>query len=114
MWQIPALSMTAQSFLLILIADRTVPFAVAGVVAGAGIAANLAGLVILKAGVQREKWLSDEVNRVATGLGFPDPDKGPEEHQWNPPGFDMKPVLCWPLVVAVFVGADIVALLVPR
>jgi hypothetical protein len=112
MWQAPTLTLVAQAFLLGVLTDRNVGWAVGSAVAVAGVLALATAMLALWLLHDRERHFAERVKDQAVELGLGDPNRATERgkgHLLEWPGW-----LLWELVLFAFVVADVLALIVTR
>jgi hypothetical protein len=112
MWQAPTLTLVAQAFLLGVLIDQSVGWAVAAAIAAAGVLALATAMLALWLLHDRERHFAERVKAQAAELGLGDlnwtTERG-KSHLLEWPGW-----LLWEAVLFAFVVADVLALIVTR
>jgi hypothetical protein len=110
-WQGPTLTLVVQAFLLGVLTDDGVGWAVASAVAAAGISASLVSMLALWLLHDREAHYGERVKELAATLELDDLNRTNNTGRLF---LDWKGWRVWELVLFVFLVADVVALIVTR
>jgi len=116
MWEVPALTVAGQAFLLQVVTSDTVGWTVALPVAIAGVIASAAtGLSLWQQGAA-ERLHSEEVAELAEEVGIGDPRRAAivARRSGRAESWRLRGRTLWYLTLAAFVVADVVALFAGR
>ena len=112
MWQAPTLTLVAQAFLLGVLTDKAVGWAVAVSVAVAGVLASGTSMFALWQLRDRERHFSERVREHAKALDLGDLNRSSERSRLHP--LEWRSWWFWEAVLFAFVVADLLALVVTR
>jgi hypothetical protein len=112
MWQAPTLTLVVQAFLLGVLTDKGVGWTVATSVAVAGVFACLTAMFALLLLHDRELHFSRRIARHTVALGLEDPRRTTDRRKRH--WLEWKGWWLWEGVLAAFIVADLLALIVTR
>jgi hypothetical protein len=112
MWQAPTLTLVAQAFLLGVLTNRSVGWAIAAAVAVAGVFALATAMLALWLLHDRERHFAERVKDHAVALGLGDPNRTNQRCEVHP--LEWSGWLLWEAVLFAFIVADVLALIITR